>query len=155
MGRKVLIIILLVLAVAVGIAYTMAQSSQTAQPSTNTANCKPENLAGNFTSSPEMNSTSSGPYSLTFYIQNLASQSTTITQYADMNGLTQSVNWTIAPYASVNFNATINTPENSLVLKTSCGTLLTVQVYYPNPPSSDQAKHYEVKLYVSLGGAAQ
>ncbi len=143
------------MAVAVGIAYSAVQSGQTAQPSTSTTNCKPESLVGNFTSSPEMNDTSAGSYNVTFYIENLASQSTTITEVTDNSGLTQPVNWTVPASTTASFNATINKPENSLVLQTSCETLLTVQVYYPTPTISDQVKHWEVTLYVSLGGTAQ
>jgi hypothetical protein len=134
---------------AVGITYSTMLNGQTAQPSASTTNCKSENVAGNFTSSPQMNDTSSGPYQVTFYIQNLASQSTTITQFTDQNGLTKMVNWPVPGSATATFQATIYKSENSLMLKTSCGSSFTALAYYPT-----YIHHYEVTLYVSVGGTA-
>ena len=136
--------------VAVGVAYS-AMSGQTAQPSPNTTNCKPENVVGNFTSSSPMSS-GTGPYNGTFYLQNTGSYSVTIANYTDQNGQTQSVNWSIPGSSTGIFNATLSKASSSLLVETSCGTSFIVPVYYPSVP--DQSKHYEVMLYVSLGGAA-
>jgi hypothetical protein len=143
-----LIILVVIVMVAVGIAYS-AMNGQTAQPSIITTNCKQEYLAGNFTSSSPMNS-GTGPYNGTFYLQNSGSRSVTIANYTDQNGLTQSVNWVVPASTTGSFNATLSTAENSLVVESSCGTSFNVTVYYPSP----QVKHYEVTLYVSLGGTA-
>jgi hypothetical protein len=137
--------------VAVGIAYS-AMNGQTAQPSTNTTKCKPENLAGNFTSSSPMNSRT-GPYNGTFYLQNVGSQSVTIANYTDQNGLTRSVNWLVPGSSTGSFSGTLSGADSSLVVETSCGTSFTVAVYYPS--TLDQSKHYEVTLFVSLGNTVQ
>ena len=151
MGRKTVLIILVVIAmVTVGITYS-AMNGQTAQPSTNTTNCRPENLTGNFTSSSPMNS-GTGAYNGTFYLQNAGSQSVTIANYTDQNGLTQSVSWLVPASATGSFGATLSRAESSLLVETSCGTSFTVAVYYPS--SSDQSKHYEVTLFVSVGNTA-
>ena len=96
-----------------------------------------------------MNDTSSGPYQVKFYIQNLASQSTTITQFTDQNGLTQTVNWPVPASATATFQETIYKPENSLMLDTACGSSFTALAYYPT-----YIHHYAVTLYVSVGGTA-
>ena len=137
----------------VGIAYgTVALNNQPAQPLPSNTNCMSEDLAGNFTSSPEMSGTITGPYNVTFYVQNLASRSTTITEYTDNNGLAQPVSWIVPASTTESFQATISKPENSLALETSCSTLFTAN-YYASP-SSLQTKHYEVNLFVSVGGTA-
>lgn len=136
--------------VAVGITYS-AMNGQTAQPSTNTTNCKPENLAGNFTSSSPMNS-GTGPYNGTFYLQNTGSQTVAIANYTDQNGLTQSVDWLVPGSSTGTFSATLPGAESSLIVETSCGTSFAVTVYYPTSP--DQSKHYEVSLFVSMGNTA-
>lgn len=145
-------IVIIAIAIA-GVAYgSMVLNSQTAQPPTSNTTCKSEDLTGNFTSSPEMSQTATGPYNVTFYVQNLASQSATITEYSDNSGLTQPVNWIVPASMTESFQTTIPKPENSLVLETSCSTAFTA-TYYPSP-SSHPTKHYEVNLFVSLGGAA-
>jgi len=151
LNRKIVVLVVTAMAM-VGIAYSSMLNGQPAQPSTPNNNCKLEALAGNFTSSPEMSETSTGPYNVTFYIKNLASQSATITEYTDNNGLTQPVNWIVPASATESFQTMIYKPENSLVLETSCSTLFPAN-YYPSP-SSPQTKHYEVNLFVSFGGAA-
>jgi len=152
LGRKTVVIILVVIAiVAVGVAYS-AMTGQTAQPSPNTTNCKPENVVGNFTSSSPMNS-GTGTYNGTFYLQNSGSQSVTIANYTEQNGPTQSVNWSVPGSSTVSFSGTLSRAENSLLVDTSCGTSFIIAVYYPS--STDQPKHYEVTLFVSLGGTAQ
>ena len=139
--------------VVVGIAYGSTElNSQQPKPSTLNINCKPEALAGNFTSTPEMSDTSTAPYNVTFYIQNLASQSTTITEYTDNNGLTQTVKWTVPASTTESFQTTIYKINNSLALETSCNTLITANYY--SGSSSTQTKHYEVNLFVSVGGTA-
>jgi hypothetical protein len=138
-----------VIAIVVGIIYSTVMNNQTVQPSTSTISCKSEDVAGNFTSSPEMNGTSSGPYQVTFYVQNLASQSTTIRAYTDENGLMQSVNWLVPPSTTASFQTMISKSESSLVLETSCGSYFTALAYYPT-----NFHHYEVTLYVGLGNAA-
>ena len=151
MSRKTVVIILVVIAlVAVGITYS-AMNGQTAQPSTNTTNCKPENLAGNFTSNSPMNS-GTGSYNGTFYLQNTGSQPVAIANYTDQNGLTQSVNWLVPASSTRTFSATLSGAESSLVVETSCGTSFTVAVYYPT--NAYQSKHYEVSLFVSMGNTA-
>ncbi len=152
-GKIVVLLLIVITAAVVGIAYSsLVLNSQPAQPSTSNTNCKPEDLAGNFTSSPEMSDTSTGPFNVTFYVQNLASQSATITENTDNNGLTQPVNWIIPASTTESFNTTIYKTENSLVLETSCSAFFTAN-YYPSS-SSPQTHHYEVNLFVSLGGAA-
>lgn len=153
MNGKAVLLVVAAIAV-VGIAYgSMVLNSQPAQPSTSTNNCKPEDVAGNFTSTPEMSNASNGPYNVTFYVWNLASQSTTITEYTDNNGLTHPVNWIVPASTTESFQTTIYKPENSLMLETSCSTVLTTNYYYSST-SSPQTKHYEVNLFVSLGGTA-
>jgi hypothetical protein len=149
LGRKIVVILLVVIAIVVGIAYSATLNNQTAQPSTSPTSCKLEDVVGNFTSTPQMNDTSSGPYQVTFYIQNLASQSTTITAYIDQNGFTQSVNWPVPASTTASFQTMISRAEDSLVLETSCGSSFTALAYYPT-----YIHHYEVTLYVSVGGAA-
>lgn len=143
-------ILIVIAMVAVGITYS-AMSGQRAQPSTNTTNCKPENLAGNFTSGSPMNSGTES-YNGTFYLQNSGSQSVTVANYTDQNGLTQSANWIVPSSSTGSFSATLSRAESSLVLETSCGTSFTVAVYYPT--NVDQSKHYEVTLFVSMGNTA-
>lgn len=139
--------------VIAGIAYgSMALSNQPAQPLPTNTSCKSENLVGNFTSSPEMSNTNTGLYNVTVYVQNLASQAATVTQYTDNNGLTQPVNWVVPASTTESFQTTLLKPENSLALETSCNTLFAANYY--SSPSSIQTKHYEVNLFVSLGGAA-
>ena len=153
MSRKIVVFLAIIAIVIAGIAYgSMMLNSQPAQPLPSNTSCKAEDLAGNFTSSPEISSTSNGPYNVTFYVQNLASQAATITQYTDNNGLTQSVNWLVPASATETFQTTLSKPENSLALETSCNTLFAANYY--SSPSSPQTKHYEVNLFVSLGGAA-
>jgi len=153
LNRKVVFLLIVFSIAVVGIAYdSMVLNSQPAQPSTPNTNCKSEDLAGNFTSSPEMNDTGTSPYNVTFYVHNLASQSAIITEYTDNNGLTQRVNWIVPASTTESFQTTIYKPENSLVLETSCSTLFPAN-YYPSP-SSPQTKHYEVNLFVSFGGVA-
>jgi len=153
LSRKVVLILIVIATAVVGVAYSsMVLNSQPAQPSTSTNDCKSEDLAGNFTSSPEMSDTSTGPYNVTFYVQNLASRSATITEYTDNNGLTRPVNWIVPASTTESFHTTIYKLENSLVLGTSCSTLFTANYYLS--PSSPQTHHYEVNLFVSLGGAA-
>ncbi len=153
MNRKVVLLLIVFAMAVVGVAYSsMVLNSRPGQSPTPNTNCKSEDLAGNFTSRPEMSDTSTGPYNVTFYVQNLASQSATITEYTDNNGLTEPVNWIVPASTTESFHTTIYKPENSLLLETSCSTLLTAN-YYPSP-SSTQTHHYEVNLFVSLGGAA-
>ena len=152
MSRKTVVIILVVIAlVAVVITYS-AMNGQTAQPSTNTTNCKPENLSGNFTSNSPMN-LGTGSYNGTFYLQNIGSQPVVIANYTDQNGLTESVNWLVPASATTSFSTTLSRAESSLVVETSCGTSFIVAVYYPSSP--DQSKHYEVTLFVSMGNTAR
>lgn len=137
----------------VGIAYgSVAMNSQPAQPPSSNTNCRSEDLAGNFTSSPEMSDTSNGLYNVTFYVQNLASQSTTIREYTDNNGLTQPVNWIVPSSTTESFQTTISKPETSLTLKTACTGFFTANYYPTSSPA--HTHHYEVNLFVSLGGAA-
>lgn len=153
MNRKVVLLLIVFAIAVVGISYgNMMLNSQPAQPSISTNNCKSEDLAGNFTSSPEMSDTTTGPFNVTFYVQSLATQSATITEYTDNNGLTQSVNWLIPASTTESFQTTISKPENSLALETACSTFFTAN--YFATPSSLQTKHYEVELYVSVGGNA-
>jgi len=151
LGRKIIVILLVVIVTVVGIVYAATLNSQTApsSPSPSTNNCRLENVAGNFTSSPQMNNTSSGPYQVTFYIQNLGSESTTVTGYADQNGFSQSVDWTVPASTTLSFQTTINQAESSLSLETACGSSFTALAFYPV-----YVHHYEVTLYVSVGGAA-
>lgn len=152
MKGKVVILVVIAIA-AVGIAYgSMVLNSQPGQSPTPNINCKPEDLVGNFTSSPEMSDTSPGPYNVTFYVQNRAPQSATITQYTDNNGLTQTVNWIVPAYTTESFQTTIYKIDNSLALETSCNMLITANYYLGS--SSPQTKHYEVNLFVSVGGTA-
>jgi len=151
LNRKIVVLVVTAIAI-VGIAYSGMLNSPPAQPSTPNNNCKLEALAGNFTSSPEMSDTSNGPYNVTFYVKNLASQSATITEYADNNGLTQPVNWIVPAFTTESFQTTINKIDSSLVLGTACNRLFPAN-YYPSP-SSPQTKHFEVNLFVSLGGDA-
>ncbi|HVH15050.1 MAG TPA: hypothetical protein VNA15_04950 [Candidatus Angelobacter sp.] len=152
MNSKIVVVVVIAIA-AVGIAYSSMLNSQPAQPTTSTNNCRTEDVAGNFTSSPQMSDASNGPYNVTLYVWNLASQSATITQYTDNNGLTQPVNWIVPASTTKSFQTTIYKPENSLVLETSCSTLFTTNYYHSNT-SSPQTKHYKVNLFVSLGGTA-
>ena len=153
MSRKIVVFLVIIAIVIEGIAYgSMVLNSQPAQPLPSNTSCKSENLAGNFTSSPDMSGTSTGQYNVTFYVHNLASQAATITQYTDNNGLTQSVNWIVPASTTETFQTTLSKPENSLALETSCNTLFAANYY--SSPSPAQTKHYEVNLFVSLGGAA-
>ena len=153
MSRKIVVFLAIIAIVIAGIAYgSMALNNQPAQPLPSNTGCKSEDLTGNFTSSPEISSTSNGPYNVTFYVQNLASQAATITQYTDNNGLTQSVNWMVPASTTETFQTTLSKPENSLALETACNTLFAANYY--SSPSPAQTKHYEVNLFVSLGGAA-
>lgn len=153
MSRKIVVFLVIIAIVIAGIAYgSMALNSQPAQPLPSNTSCKSEDLTGNFTSSPNMSGTTPGQYNVTFYVQNFASQAATITQYTDNNGLTQSVNWIVPASSTESFQTTLSKPENSLALETSCNTLFAANYY--SSPSSVQTKHYEVNLFVSLGGAA-
>ena len=153
MSRKIVVFLVIIAIVIAGIAFgSMVLNSQPAQPLPSNTSCKSEDLTGNFTSSPEISSTSNGPYNVTFYVQNLASQAATITQYTDNNGLTQSVNWIVPASTTETFQTTLSKPESSLALETSCNTLFAANYY--SSPSSSPTKHYEVNLFVSLGGAA-
>ena len=156
MNRERIVILVIVIAVAtVGISYGVQMlNSQTPQPSTPSANCASEEVAGNFTSSPQMNETSTGPYNVTFYIRNLAPQPATIIEYTDANGLTQSVNWVVPASMTENFYTTIYKTENSLALETSCDTFFTAYVYYLSTSNSVHTNHYAVTLSVSLGNVA-
>ena len=153
MSRKFVVFLVIIAIVIAGIAFgSMVLNRQPAQPLPSNTSCKSEDLAGNFTSAPEVNNTSNGPYNVTFYVQNLGSQAATITQYTDNNGLTQSVNWIVPASTTETFQTTLSKPENSLALETSCNTLFAANYY--STPSSAQTKHYEVNLFVSLGGTA-
>lgn len=144
----------LVVATAVlGISYSAILSSQQASPSTNNANCGAIDAVGNFTSYPEMGSASNGPYNITVNIQNIASQSVAIKQFTDNNGLTQSVAWNVPAYTTESFQTTLQKAESSLTLETSCNTSIIANLYQSTQNISN-AQHYDVTLYVSLGGTA-
>lgn len=154
MGRgKVVLLFLVVATAAIGISYSAILSSQPASPSTNNANCSAIDAVGNFTSYPEMGSESGGPYNITVNIQNVASQSVAITQYTDNNGLTQSVSWNVPAYTTESFQTTVQKAESSLTLETSCNTSIVANLYQ-STRNNGNSQHYDVTLYVSLGGTA-
>lgn len=142
---------LIVATVVIGIGYSAILTSQPATPSTTSANCGAIDAVGNFTSNPGMSSTSTGPYNVTINVQNIASQSVTITQYADSNGLVLPVAWTVPAYTTESFQTTLQRAESSLTLETSCNTSIIANLYQS---TRNNAQHYEVTLYVSLGGTA-
>lgn len=153
MSRKIVVLLVIIVIVIAGIAYgSMVMNGQPAKPLPSNTSCKSEDLIANFTSIPEITNNSNGPYNVTFYVQNLASQAVTITQYTDNNGLTQSVDWIVPASMTETFQTILARPENSLALETSCNTLFAAN-YYPGS-SSSQTKHYEVNLFVSVGGTA-
>lgn len=142
---------LIIATVVIGIGYGAILNSQPATPSTTNANCDAIDAVGNFTSNPEMSSTSTGPYNVTINIQNIASQSVTVTQYTDSNGLVLPVAWTVPAYTTASFQTTLQKAENSLTLETSCNTSIIANLYQS---TRNNAQHYEVTLYVSVGGTA-
>lgn len=144
---------LIVATAAIGISYGAILNSQQATPSTTNANCNAIDAVGNFTSNPRMSTTSAGPYNVTINVQNIASQSVTIAQYTDDNGLVIPVAWTVPAYTTESFQTTLQKAENSLTLETSCNTSIIANLYQST--NKDNAQHYDVTLYVSLGGAAQ